>query len=64
MSQVFQAQIDQLRAEKVKKKLLDSGANNSFVSSLSHLDPYKIPTILRADTPSIVGTANNSTIEI
>ena len=64
MIQALQAQIDQLKAEKVKKKLLDSGANISIVSSLSHLDTNTFPTFLRADKPSVVETANNSTMDI
>ena len=50
--------------KKVKKKLLDSGANIIIVSSLSHLDSNTFPTFLRADKPSVVETANNSTMEI
>ena len=64
MYQALQAQIDQLRAEKVKKKLLNSGANISIVSSLLHLDTNTIPILLRADKPSVVVTANISTMEI
>jgi hypothetical protein len=43
---------------------LDSGANVSILSNLSHLDPNSIPKIRRADKPSGVETANNSTMEI
>ena len=64
MLRALQAQIDQLRAEKAGKYLLDSGANISIFSSLSHLDSNTIPTLLRADKPSVVETANNSTMEI
>ena len=64
----MQAQMDmlsaQIAAKEVKKKLLDSGANISIVSSLLHLDSNTFPTFLRADKPSVVETANNSTMDI
>ena len=46
-----------------KRKILDSGANISIVSSLSHLDSNTFPTFLRADKPFVVQIANNSTME-
>ena len=42
---------------------MDSGANISIVSSLSHLDSNIFPTYLRAEKPSVVQTANNSTMD-
>ena len=54
----------QLAAKEVKKKLLDSGANISIVSNLSHSDSNTFPTFLRADKPSVVETANISTMTI
>ena len=55
------AQLALGNAEISKKMLLDSGANISIVSSLSHLDPNTTPSFHRADKPSRnVETANNS----
>ena len=64
----LEAKMDMIFAHMIakveKKKLLDSGANISIVSSLSHLDTNTFPTCLRAEKPSVVQTANNSTMAI
>ena len=53
------------QAEISKKKLLDSGANISIVSSLTHLDPNTNPLFHSADKPlRNVETANNSKMPI
>ena len=59
------AQLEHVRADRGQKKLLDSGANISIVSSLSHLDPDTTPSFHRVDKPfNSVETANNSTMKI
>ena len=59
-----QAQLAAYHDGQVKKRLLDSDANISILSTPSHMDPNTFPIMLRADKPSVVETANNSTMAI
>ena len=61
---IMQALHTLIAKSEVKKKLLDSGANITIISSLSHLDSNTLPTYLRAEKPSVVQTANKSTMDI
>ena len=65
----LQLELEQLRAalkevNRKKRIFLDSGANTSIISDLSHTDPHSSTSLCRAEEPRGVETANGSIMPI